>query len=330
MSLEGDILGNLNIRQKVKIPMFDEIKYQIRLRNEKKHYSNLLRQQKKSDRVEKIEPEVPAFTHAYKLYSTYIMEKMPNFDLQEYILKKSKISEQPLSILSLGSGTGDWEIDLMEKNPKKISMELIDINKELLNVAKNYCIKHSLNLKTSVQDANNIKLNEATYDFVIVRSSLHHFIELEHIFEQINNSLKLGTDLIVLGEVIGRNGEKLFPETKEIAQKIFDTLPPKFRFNNYTKKIDSIIPDINFSKDSFESIRSEEILPLLQKYFKPKEYVTLDAFLSLLLDFRYGPNYNLNEKLDKSLVETITNLDIHYISNSKLKPVCLFGIFQKK
>lgn len=139
-----------------------------------------------------------------------------------------------------------------------------------------------------------------------------------------------GGIFLVIGEVIGRNGEKLFHETREVAQKIFDMLPEKYRLNRYTNKIDSIVPDIDHSENSFESIRSEEILSLLLKYFEPKEYVTFDAFLSLLLDFRYGPNYDLNESLDRSLVESIARLDEYYISNSILKPTCLFGIFNKK
>jgi len=130
--------------------------------------------------------------------------------------------------------------------------------------------------------------------------------------------------------VIGKNGEQIFPETEKMVQQIFSTLPEKFRYNNYTKQIDQKIPDMDFSQDSFESIRSQDIVPLLSKYFITKEHITFDAFLSLLLDFRYGPNYNLENNLDKSLVESITYLDQYYILNSVLKPVCLFGIYGKK
>jgi len=310
--------------------MFDEIKYRIMIRNEKKHYSNLLHQQKKSDKIQKIEPKIDAFAHAYKLYNPYLVSKMPHYDTAKYVLELAKSKSETLRVLSLGSGTADWEIGLLEKEPQKLEFEIVDINEELLDGAKNYAEKHQMKLKTIVADINKIQLKESFYDIVIVQSSLHHFIELEHIFHQINRSLVNGGEFIVIGEVIGRNGERLFLETKEVAQKIFDILPDKFRYNHYTKKIDSEVPDIDHSKNSFESIRSEEVLPLLLQFFKPKEYVTSDAFLSLLLDFRYGPNYNLNDNPDRSLVEMITNLDLYYISNSILKPVCLFGIFCKK
>jgi len=310
--------------------LLDKIKYKIRIRNEKLHYSNLLRKQKKNKgEIQKIEPKVDAFYYAYDLYAKYIIDKMKHFDLAKYVLDYANKKSTKTEILSLGSGTGDWEIDLITQAPEKIRFELQDINKELLKDTKIFAEKHDLDLQLNIGDANQISLDKEKYDFIVCRSSLHHFTELEHVFSELNDSLVNGGEFLVMGEVIGRNGEKLYPETREVAQKIFDILPEKFRYNNYTNKIDTIFPDIDHSKDSFESIRSEEIFPLLRKYFKIKDYVAFDAFLSLFLDFRYGPNYDLNSSLDKSLVEMIGNLDIYYISNSILKPTCLFGIFGK-
>lgn len=308
----------------------NDVKYQIRMHNEKKHYSELLKQQKNSDTIQKIEPNIDAFTYGYKLYYPYLLEKMPHYHYNEYVKQKIEIKNEKINIISLGSGTGDWEVKLLEEFPEKISMELIDINNDLLEISKNYASKHHLDVSTNCADINKIKLENNKYDLVIVRSSLHHFLELEHIFEQINQSLKDDGNFLVIGEVIGRNGEQIYPETEKLVQQIFSTLPEKFRFNHYTKKTDEKIPEIDFSQDSFESIRSEDIVPLLSQYFQVDEQVSFDAFLSLLLDFRYGPNYDLENKLDKSLIETITYLDQYYISNSILKPVCLFGIYGKK
>lgn len=310
--------------------IIDDVKYNLMMDNEKKHYSKLLHdQEKKDDKPQVIEPKIDAFERAYEIYFPYHKKKMSNWDIRKYIIDAT-LTKSKIKILSLGSGTGDWEVNLVEAEPTKMECELIDINDELLKDVREYAKKHSLNITTNSYDINKIKLEKNMYDFIIVRSSLHHFIELEHIFSEINRSLVKDGDLIVIGEVIGRNGEKLYPETKIVAQKIFDILPDKFRYNNYTKKIDSEVPDIDHSENAFESIRSEDILPLLLEFFNPKEYVAIDAFLSLLLDFRYGPNYNISYPLDKSLVETIVQLDMHYISNSILKPTCLFGIFTKK
>lgn len=254
---------------------------------------------------------------------------MPNWDLTKFVTDYCNSTSQQLRVLSLGSGTGDWEVDLLEKIPN-IEFVLVDINDDLLSKTAQYALKKNLKLRVKIADANELSLEKSSYDLVVVRSSLHHFIKLEHIFSQISLALKDGGLFLVMGEVIGQNGEKLFPETRETAQKIFDILPDKYRLNHYTNKIDSILPDIDYSENSFECIRSEEILPLLLEYFEPQEYVVFDAFLTPLLDFRYGPNYDVDNKLDRSLVETIARLDQFYISNSVLKPTCLFGIFKKR
>lgn len=297
------------------------------IQNEIKHYSKLLDQQTPSPEIQKIEPKVSAFRHAYQTYATYLKEHIQNVNFEKYIIDHTQSSS--IHLLSIGAGTADWEIKLIESVPNKIKCDVIDINPKLLEKAKNYSLKKNLDLHIRIEDANNIKLDENTYDFVIARSSLHHLVELEHVFAEINKSLKSTGSLIVIGEVIGRNGLKLYPETETIAQGIFTTLPEKFRFNNYTKTIDKKIPNIDHSVESFEAIRSEDILPLLLKIFKPKEYFAFDAFLSLLLDFRYGPNYDLTNQLDKTIVEFITHLDAYYIENKILNPTCLFGIFEK-
>jgi ubiquinone/menaquinone biosynthesis C-methylase UbiE len=311
--------------------MFDDLKYRFLVHNEKKHYTKLLKEQGESEKIQKIEPNVDAFSYGYKIYRSYFLKHFPSYGkIEENIIKMAQTKSEKLQILSLGSGTGDWEINLLEKKPEKIHCELVDINADLLKKTEKYAKQNNLDIVINISDINEIKLEPDNYDIVLVRSSMHHFIELEHIMEQIKLSLHRNGNLIVLGEVIGQNGEKLYPETKQIAQKIFGILPEKYRLNRYTNKIDNEVPDTDLSEHSFECIRSEDIMPLLFKYFTPKEYVTIDAFLTLLLDFRYGPNYDLSNDLDRSLVETIANLDIYYISNNILKPTALFGIFENK
>ena len=144
--------------------MFDSIKYRMMIHNEKKHYSDLLhKQEKNSDKVQKIEPKVDAFGLAYSVYGNYLYTKMPHMNIQDYILDKAKTKHEKLNLLSLGSGTGDWEIGLLEKNPLKIRCELIDINDELLIGAKDYAKKHNLDLSVKVQDVNKIQLDESQH-----------------------------------------------------------------------------------------------------------------------------------------------------------------------
>jgi len=305
-------------------------RYERLVKNELSHYDSLLNQQKSDSPVEQLIPRVDAYLHALSFYNLYVKSKMKNDNIEKYLIDHAKSKENGIVILSLGSGTADWEVSLLEKAGGKIRFDVVEVNKKLVEKAIGYCRSKNLDLYFFGQDVNEISIPKAHYDFIVVKSSLHHFVKLEHIFSEIKKGLAKDGKFVVMQEVIGRNNMKLYPETERIAQKIFDILPSKFRFNHYSKKIDNKIPNpLIDSADSFECIRSEEILPLLLKFFNPLEYVTKNAFLTILLDFRYGPNYDIKNPFDKSLVEIIANLDVYYITNQILKPTTLTGIFGK-
>ncbi len=305
--------------------------YAKKIEAEASHFSKVAAEsQTNSDKVQRFSPKVQAFDEAMNLYRNIFYEKMPHMALDNYILDYALENSNIIKIISLGCGTGDWELELVEKNPQKIHMNLVEINDDILKYAREYAKKHNLSVKTIVQDVNKLNLEKEQYDFIVVRSSLHHFVELEHIFTEINMGLKSDGKFLVMGEVIGRNGQLLYDETRDIVEKIMTVLPEKFRFNHNTGKIDKKFPQIDYAKDSFEAIRSEDIYRLILEYFDSIEYITFDAIISYLLDFRYGPNYDLDNNLDKSIIQFIVQMDMYYLQNRILKPTSLFGIFVKK
>lgn len=304
--------------------------YEYRLKSEAKHFSaEAEKAHAGSDKVERFSPRIPAFDEAMRLYQAVFYEKMPHMALDRYVLDFATSKQQDTHIVSLGCGTADWEIKLVEKS-EKINMDLVEINPDLLKYVKNYSEKRKLKVNAIIQDVNRLKLEPSSYDFVIVRSSLHHFVELEHVFEEIKRGLKPSGLFLVMGEVIGRNGQLLYKETREKINDIMKILPEKFRLNHHTNNTDKIFPDIDYAKDSFEAIRSEDIYPLIIKYFSAVEHIAFDTIISYLLDFRYGPNYDINRNLDKSIIELIVNLDMYYLENKILKPTALFGIFKPR
>ncbi len=305
--------------------------YEKRIKNEAMHFSQEAKQaQKNSDKVERGFPIVEAFVEAHKIIRPYLLEHMPHIDTTLYILDYVNKNPVDTKIVSLGCGTGDWEIELIEKAPKKIRMELLEINEDVLKYAVDYAVKNNLKLSTIIQDANKLKLEKDSYDFIIVRSSLHHFLKLEHIFTEINNALTTNGKFLVIGEVIGKNGHLLYDETRREVEKIMQILPEKFRYNHNDKKTQSKYPSIDYAKDSFEGIRCEEIYSLLQKYLKPEEQVVFDTITTLLLDFRFGPNYDLANEFDNAVLNFIVQMDQYYLKNKILKPVALWGIYGKK
>jgi ubiquinone/menaquinone biosynthesis C-methylase UbiE len=104
--------------------------------------------QKNSDKVERFSPKVPGFDEAMRLYQHVFYEKIPHMVLEKYILDHVSVN-QKTKIVSLGCGTGDWEVALVEKS-NKISMDLVEINSELLKYVKDYSEKKQLNVNTII------------------------------------------------------------------------------------------------------------------------------------------------------------------------------------
>jgi SAM-dependent methyltransferase len=307
----------------------DAESYHARLRNEMEHYGRLLAGQTGADPVQQIEPKVPAFEFAMRRYSDYVKSKMPTSgNLDAHVVERARRSSRPVQLLSLGAGTGDWELKVARTACPAVEVTLVDVNDDLMRGARAVAADAGIPLCTRVEDVNAIRIEPGHYDVIVCRSSLHHFMELEHVLGQIRGGLALGGEFLVLGEYIGRNGLMLYPETEVAAGRIFSALPPRLRLNHYTKQVDEALPNFDHSQGSFEAVRSQDIMPLLMKDFFPVEFVTFDAFVSLLLDWRYGPNYDLSDSMDQVVVALITDLDILAIANGILRPTALFGIFR--
>ena len=302
--------------------------YEQRIQNEIRHYTSLLEGQTPSEDVVGVLPKVAVFEHALDLYRPYLSTRMAHLDLESYVVERQRRLNRPMKLVSLGCGAGDWEMRVAKRSKGNISVHLIDLSMDLLGKAAEVGRRDGLSVETTVQDVNEIDLRRDSYDFVLCRSSLHHFVRLERVLSCIRTALAKGGQFIIVGEWIGRNGLQVYPETERIAQEIFDRLPERFRFNQYTKVVDTVVPNIDHSIGSFEAIRSEHIMPLLLDNFTPYEHVTFDAFLSLLLDFRYGPNYDISQPEDRDIAEDIIQKDIECIRSGWLKPTAMFGIFQ--
>ncbi|MBI4875749.1 MAG: class I SAM-dependent methyltransferase, partial [Acidobacteria bacterium] len=259
--------------------------YESRAANERAHNKHVAESAAalSSEDVARFAPAVPAFEFAFEIYYRYLDRRMPNRKLDEYVLARQARSPRSLRLLSLGCGTGDWEIDVARRSGGRLAVTLADLTPELLEKAADAGRREDLNVETKVCDVNEILLPERAFDFIVCRSSLHHFLKLEHVFDQINRGLTAEGRFLVLGEWVGRNGLQYYPQAERIIQAIFQALPARLRLNRYTNETDSRIPSIDFGANSFEAIRSQEIVGLLMERFDPVEHVLYDGIVTPLL-----------------------------------------------
>jgi 2-polyprenyl-3-methyl-5-hydroxy-6-metoxy-1,4-benzoquinol methylase len=87
--------------------------------------------------------------------------------------------------LTLGCGTGELERGLQKYQFSKI-YDAFDIADLSINIAQKIAKNNNINtINYKVVDINNLTLAPNTYDVVFGIMSVHHFLNLEHIFSEV-------------------------------------------------------------------------------------------------------------------------------------------------
>jgi SAM-dependent methyltransferase len=235
---------------------------------------------------------------------------------------------RPVDLLSLGAGACGIEISFARRI-HSARITCVDVNSTLLEQARAKASAEGREMRFETADLNTIELPAAAYDVVFCHAALHHVIQLEHLFEQIRRTLRPGGELIVV-DVITPNGYRMRPATRAIVNTLWPAIPPRFRINHtaYSEpRLDLDVWEADTSAMSMECIRSQDILPLLQVNFETRHFVPYYSISRRFFDTMYGPNYELTNRLDRTIFEFIWELDQHYIGTGELEPETFFGMY---
>lgn len=235
-------------------------------------------------------------------------------------------------ILSIGSGPCAVEMEIAEKITSKYQIDCIDLNENLIKQATENARKKGYNLNPIVGDINELNIS-SEYDMVIAIASLHHFVEIEKLFNSINRLLKDGGEFVTY-EPVCRSGMFLFPSQRILLGLIFSLLPARFRVNHQDypgeKRVDRFYHEYDRSGWTFECIRSGDLPILLKTYFKTKHYGRGMTILRRLSDSLYGPNYDYAKKSDKLLAHCLCWVDRIARFTRLVPPEGLFFIGKKR
>lgn len=250
----------------------------------------------------------------------------PHVNWLEHTLKKHLVGRLPLaSCLSLGCGLGKIERRLAEMSAFLVC-DGIDIADGVIAQAKILAAEVGYtHINYQVADINALELRENQYDCVWAHNSVHHFTELEHVFAQLQKTIK-PDGIFVLHEYVGANHFQFSNQQRQIIQACFELIPPDYRricqsTNRQSgvqshrsptwlakRTLDKILDgsiistlknrfrgvweakqgiegikfDVNLPTksaviaiDPSESVRSSEIVPILERYFEFVEFKPL-------------------------------------------------------
>lgn len=241
--------------------------------------------------------------------------------------------ESNCEILSVGSGNCDVEVALAELLVKKeihnFTFTCLDINPHMLERGKELASEHQLLPRFSFMetDINSWNINKQ-YQIIIANQSLHHFVELEILFDKIYRSLN-EESFFLASDMIGRNGHKRWPEALEIVLALWSLLEDRHKWNHQLNRFEAVYEDWDCSREGFEGIRAQDILPLLLKQFSFHRFIGYSNLINIFVDRGFGHNFDLDNPRDCYFIDFVARLDDYYLEQGKIKPTQMIASMTK-
>ncbi len=207
---------------------------------------------------------------------------------------------------SLGSG-----MSLVERELARLGVvdtwDLYDLSPRVLRRAKRSMGRHRRRVTTHAADINRVSLRRNAYDLVLCFTSLHHFVELERILDEIAGALTQN-GLLLVWDFVGENRMQWSAARIAFQQALLDDVPAEFWVSPDAR----IKPTDTLTMSPFEAVRSADIPALLQERFRPESWITFcGALVPLLLYLR-------TEDLDRArpdILERLFEVDLELSRN---------------
>ncbi len=162
-------------------------------------------------------------------------------------------------------------------------------------------------------------LPEEKYDVVIANHALHHFVELEKLFDGIHRCLRKDGFFITC-DMIGRNGHMRWPEALELVHEFWKELPRNYRFNHQLQRSEDLYQNWDCSVDSFEGIRAQDILPLLVGRFHFDLFIGYGNVVDVFVERGFGPNFDADAEWDRSFIDRIQACNQQALEAGRVTP----------
>ena len=236
-------------------------------------------------------------------------------------------------VVSFGSGNCNMEIelalDLRSRNHSDFIIDCVDLNPVMLERGRTSAAEHEIAAHLSFVEADfNAWSPEHEYDAVIANQALHHVLKLEDLFAGIRSSLK-PDGLLIVSELVGRNGHQRWPESLEIVHEFWRKLPPSYRFNRQLHRYEELYINYDCSSDGFEGIRAQDILPLLLENFHFQVFIAFANIVEPFVDRGFGYNFDAQSAWDRNFIDAVHQRDEQEFAAGRLKPTHILAVLGK-
>jgi ubiquinone/menaquinone biosynthesis C-methylase UbiE len=173
--------------------------------------------------------------------------------------------------LSLGCGGADTEI-FAARRGFFASMLALDVAGQAIEVAvEAAAAKGITSIEFGVADFNCLELPEAAFDVVLMTMSLHHVARLEEVMRAVESALRPG-GYFLINEFVGSRQFQFSDLQLEVVNALLAALPERLRQDSATGELKTSYACRSVEEwnqcDPSEAVRSDEIVPLLHRYFE--------------------------------------------------------------
>jgi SAM-dependent methyltransferase len=283
--------------------------------------------------------ELPEIFHVWSL--AYVRTKMEavfgvstfNDFYTKYILRYAE--ENPgkiVEIASLGAGNSDMEVGLgkvlRERGFNAFRFRCLDLNPDMLARGREMAAAAGLGEHFFFEQVDAARWRpERPLAVVIAQHSLHHFVELEAIFANVKAAIG-DSGYFLSNDMIGRNGHQHWPEALAKVHEIWRDMPDRYKYNHQLKRFEAMYENWDCSKEGFEGIRAQDILPLLVQTFHFEAFVAYGNIVNIFVDRGFGHNFDRDNPEDVAFIERIGALDERLVDEGAVKPCQMIAVMR--
>jgi SAM-dependent methyltransferase len=298
--------------------------YRRRLAAEKSTYANCLNVH-----------DLPPIFHYWS--NSYIRPKMetfgfsnPNQFFQKHLRERCRrVTTGSALLASIGSGNCDLEIELashLNTEGHSFVIDCVDLNGAMLERGRTAAAEAGVSSRIHPVEADFNNWNpRVEYDAVIANQALHHVLKLEDLFAKIKACLK-PHGCFVISDIIGCNGHERWPEALELVHEFWRKLPPSYRVNRQLDRYEELYENTSCVAESFEGIRSQDILPLLLERFHFEFFLGFANVIDPFVDRSFGHNFDAAAVWDRAFIDDVHRCDEEAMASGRVKPTHMLAV----
>ena len=234
-------------------------------------------------------------------------------------------------LLSLGCGHGGMELDCARRlEGREYVILALDLNPGIFLRAREEVARDGLQVRFQAVDLNFVELEEGAFDVVFAHASLHHVLNLEHLFAQVHRALRPQGRLVVL-DIIGKSQVLYWPENVRFAAELVGKMPGQYR-RGLVADPAVLFPSYldGASLPGMEGIRQEAIEDQLAVWFRPIKSFKYNSFIRLICTHSIlAYRFDVERLEDREYLDDLFRRDLEMIASGELRPSEMFAVYEK-